>query len=177
MKRFLMLLASLAATSAGFGWDVGWDLTFDVSHSIDKVNVLPLALDDSFQFRKTMIQFNDPQLNKPSYDPMINFERGRINWGAISGYERRARYGHYYKFFWRSAHKTDLTVRFEYRQQNLGAFVQARETEYKGVKGSQMTEFDIIGDQYLEDGKVSGWRVLLIENGKIVALNQSFLWN
>src|ERR1700761_566974 len=99
MKRFFMLLASLAATSAGFGWDFGADLTHDLSHSIDKVNVLPLALDDSFQFRKTMIQFNDPQLNKPSYDPMINFERSRLNWGAINGYERRNRYGHYYKFF------------------------------------------------------------------------------
>jgi hypothetical protein len=40
-----------------------------------------------------------------------------------------------------------------------------------------MKEFDIIGDQNLEDGRVSGWRVLLIENGKIVGLNQSFLWN
>jgi hypothetical protein len=29
----------------------------------------------------------------------------------------------------------------------------------------------------LEDGKVTAWRAVLIENGKIVALNQSFLWN
>jgi hypothetical protein len=176
MKRILMLLASLAATTAGFAFDIR-DVTHDVSHSIDKVNVLPLSLDDAFQFRKTLIQINDPLVNKPSFDPMINFERARINLGAVNGFERRSRYGHYYKFFWRCSRRADVTVRFEYRQQNIGAFVQARETEYKGVKGSQLTEFDIIGDQYTQDGKISGWRVLLIENGKIVGLNQSFLWN
>src|SRR5580698_8126422 len=101
MKRFLMLLASLVSAAAAFGEG-------DVSHTIDKANVLPLALDDAFQFRKTMILFNDPQLNKPSFDPMINFERSRLNFGAIDGYERRARYGHYYKFYWRAARKADL---------------------------------------------------------------------
>jgi hypothetical protein len=34
-----------------------------------------------------------------------------------------------------------------------------------------------VGSDYFEDGRVSGWRVLLIENGKIVGLTQSFLWD
>jgi len=55
--------------------------------------------------------------------------------------------------------------------------VQAKEYVIKDAKGSYMSEFDVIGDQYTEDGKVCGWRVVLIENGKIVGLNQSFLWN
>ena len=177
MKRFFLLLASLAAATAGLGADARHTVGGDVSHSIDKANVLPLALDDAFQFRKQIIQLNDPQLNKPSADPMINFERSRINYGAVNGYERRARYGQYFKFLWRSTRKADLTVRFEYRQQNLGAYVQAKELTYKDAKGSFTSEFDVIGDQYHEDGKVCGWRVLLIENGKIVGLNQSFLWN
>jgi len=170
MKRFILLLAFLVSGAAAFGEG-------DVSHTIDKANVLPLALDDAFQFRKTMIQFNDPQLTKPSFDPMINFERSRLNFGAINTFERRLRYGSYFKFFWRASRPADLTVRFEYRQQNLGALVMAKETNYKAAKGSFRTEFDVIGDQYIEDGKVSGWRALLIENGVIVALNQSFLWN
>ena len=37
--------------------------------------------------------------------------------------------------------------------------------------------FFVIGDEYNENGKVNGWRVMLIENGKVVGLNQSFLWN
>jgi hypothetical protein len=178
MKRYLMLLASFAVVSAGLAKDWSLEITAaDKSHSLDKANVLPLALDDSFQFRKSIIEFNDPSLNKPTFDQIINNERARLNWGALNGYERRARYGHYYKFFWRTSRKADLTVRFEYRQQNLGAYVQAKELDYPGAKGSFKSEFDVIGDQYLESGKVNGWRVLLIENGKVVALNQSFLWN
>jgi hypothetical protein len=169
MKRLLLLLAPFAFAVAGF--------SADVPRTIDKANVFPLALNDAFQFRKTITFINDPELNKPSFDPMINFERQRINFGAINGYERRQRFGHYFKFFWKSKRPADLTLRFEYRQQNLGAYVQAKELFYKGAKGSYESAFDISGDDYNQDGKVSGWRAVLIENGKIVGLNQSFLWN
>jgi hypothetical protein len=178
MKRFLpLLLACLTATSGAFGANGRNIIGGDTSRALDKAEVLPLAIDDAFQFRKSIIQLNDPQLDKPAFDVMINFERQRLNYGALNSYERRARYGHYFKFFWRSSRKADLTVRFEFRQQNLGAFVQAKEYVIKDAKGSYMSEFDVIGDQYVEDGRVCGWRVLLIENGKVVGLNQSFLWN
>jgi hypothetical protein len=177
MKRFLLLLASLAAATASFGADGRTTIGGDVSHSIDKATVLPLALDDTIQFRKQIIELNDPRLFKPSFDQMINFERSRLSYGALNNYERYARYGHYFVFFWRANRKADLTLRFEYRQQELGAYVQAKELDYKGAKGSFRSEFDIIGARYNDDGKVTGWRALLIENGKIVALNQSFLWN
>ena len=104
-------------------------------------------------------------------------ERLAFLYGAINSYERKLRYGHYFQFFWRATRPTDLTVRFEYRQQNLGAFVQAKEFFYRAAKGSYKSEFQVIGDDYLDDGKVSGWRALLIENGRIVGLTQSFLWN
>jgi len=177
MKRFLLLLAFLAAATTGFGADGRNVPGGDVSHTIDKATVLPLALDDAFQFRKQIIELNDPRLYKPSFDPMINFERARVNYGAVNSYEREARYGQYFVFLWRSTRKADLTIRFEFRQQGLGAYVQAKELQYKGAKGSFRSEFDVIGNRYIEDGQVNGWRALLIENGKIVGLNQSFLWN
>ena len=68
-------------------------------------------------------------------------------------------------------------MRLEYRQENLGSFVQAREVSCKDAKGSMKSEFDIIGDDYIEDGRVTAWRALLIENGRIVGLTQSYLWN
>jgi hypothetical protein len=55
--------------------------------------------------------------------------------------------------------------------------VQARELSYPAAKGSFKSEFKVIGDDYNEDGRVTAWRAILIENGKIVGLNQSFLWN
>lgn len=168
MKCFVMPALVLALATAGLGKEP--------AALIDRANVLPLALDDAFEFRKTKIFLNDPELWKPTLDPMIAFERQRTNFGAVNQYDRTQRRGQYYSFFWRSKREANLTIRFEYRQEQLGAHVQAQERSYRGVKGSVKSEFRVIGDDYLEEGKVTAWRAVLIENGKIVALNQSFLW-
>lgn len=169
MKRTLLTLAALALAAAS--------PAAERPRLLDKANVLPLALDDSFQFRKTKTFLNDPRIAQPAYDPMINFERQRVNFGAVTQVDRRERYGEYLTFFWRTKRTADLTVRFEYRQQHLGSLVQAQEVRYPAAKGSLKTEFKVIGDDYEQDGKITAWRAVLIENGKIVALNQSFLWN
>ncbi len=169
MKRFLFTLALLASAAGS--------PAAERPQQLDKAKVLPLALDDAFQFRKTKTLLNDRQLEKPTLDPMIAFERQRLNFGAVSDYDREQRFGHYFTFFWRTKRPADVTIRLEYRQQNLGAYVQAKELFYKNVKGSVTTDFQVIGDDYKQEGKITGWRALLIENGKIVALNQSFLWN
>ena len=70
----------------------------------------------------------------------------------------------------------NVTVRLEYRQEKLRSFVQAREITYLNAKGNIKTAFTIIGDDYLQDGRVTAWRCLLIENGRIVAEDRSFLW-
>jgi hypothetical protein len=170
MKSLIFTLAALLSLAAA-------SPAADPPRLLDKAKVLPLALDDAFQFRKTKVFLNDPQYEKPTIDPMLAFERQRVNFGAVSSFDREQRQGHYFTFFWRSNRTADLTLRLEYRQQNLGAYVQAKELFYKDAKGSYKSEFDIIGDDYRQDGKVTGWRAVLIENGRIVGLNQSFLWN
>ena len=169
MKHFLLQMLALTVTVAGF--------CAEPVRLLEKANVLPLALDDDFEFRKQKLFFNDPRIEKPTTNQALAFERQRINFGAVTQVDRVQRYGHYFTFFWRSERKADLTVRLEYRQENLGALVQAREVDYPGAKGSFKTDFRVIGDDYTEDGKITAWRVVLIENGRIVALNQSFLWN
>ena len=105
------------------------------------------------------------------------FERRHLLYGAITGSDIRDRYGNYFTFFWRARRPANLTVRLEYRQQKLGSMVQAREVDYPDAKGSYITRFSVNGDDYLEQGRVSAWRVLLIENHQtIVALGQSYLW-
>ena len=169
MKRILLQVALLALAVTGF--------SAQPAQLLDKAKPLPLALDDAFEFRKTKIYLNDPKLHKPSTDLMINFERQRINFGAVNGYDRQERQGHYFTFFWRAKRPADVTVRLEYRQEQLGAYVQARELSYKGARGTIQSKFQVIGDDYLQEGKITAWRALLIENGRIVGLNQSFLWN
>lgn len=147
------------------------------AQQLEKAAVLPLALDDNFQFRKTELFLNDPKLFQPAVEEMINFERQRVNFKAVTAIDRRERYGHYFTFFWRADRQADLTVRLEYRQEKLGPYVQAQEVGYNNVKGSTKTKFTVIGDDYLEDGRVTAWRAVLIENGRIVGITQSYLWN
>lgn len=147
---------------------------------IGKAAVLPLTLSDNFEFRKVSLAFNDPRdpnTLRPTDAAMINFERQRLNFGAVSNYDRSERFGHYFYAWWRSKRPADITVRLEYRQENLGSYVQAKEYHYPAAQGTTETKFTVIGDEYAEDGKITAWRLLLIENGKIVGLKQSFLWN
>jgi hypothetical protein len=165
---------------------------------LPKVTSLPVALDRDFAFRKTKLYFlNDkPEAQKglrtdkrgrptstvPAkksatlQDASINFERQYRLFGAVTGLDQHQRFGDYFDFFWHAKRRADLTVRLEYRQEKLHSFVQAREVSYPGARGTHKTEFKVVGDDYFDDGRVTAWRCLLIENGRIVAENRSYLW-
>ena len=172
----------LAAVSAGNA------LAADAPKLLSKVNPLPLALSDDFQFRKTklfLLSETPPKKRKSILssaqssgiaEASINFERTYRMYGAITAADQRQRFGNYFAFFWRAKRSANVTVRLEYRQDKLRSFVQAREMTYTNAKGNHKTEFAVIGDDYLNDGRVISWRCLLIENGRIVAENRSYLW-
>ncbi len=150
---------------------------------LTKANALPLSIDPAVQFRKTKTYFlESPQVTGikaggTNEEQSLVFERRRLLYGAITGSDTRDRYGDYYVFFWRALRQANLTLRLEYRQQKAGGFIQAREVDYPDAKGSHVTRINITGDDYREQGRVSAWRVLLIENHRTVAaLGQSYLW-
>jgi hypothetical protein len=141
-----------------------------------EARVLPLALDQDFEFRKVKRFINQPETFTETPNEVILFERRQINYGALSAEERKQREGTYFDIWWRARREADLTVRLEYRQARLGNDVRAQEISYTGAKGTVKTSFAVIGDSYHWDGPVTAWRCLLIENGRIVAVTQSFLW-
>jgi hypothetical protein len=167
---------------------------------VEKVTRLPVALNSDFEFRKTKLLFlsdKPPKAgerarqttstlggksNSPSQktatlqDAPITFERQYRLFGAVTQLDQRQRFGNYFDFFWRAKRLSDVTVRLEYRQEKLHEHVQAQEISYRNVRGTHRTEFKIIGDDYFDDGRVIAWRCLLIENGRIVAENRSFMW-
>ncbi len=162
---------------------------------LTKVSPLPVALNDDFQFRKTKLfeltvaapkikkSFSQSMARDPNNNPTngiavapLSFERTYRLHGAITEADRNQRYGNYFDFFWRLKRPANVIIRLEYRQEKLRAFVQAREISYENAKGNMKTEFTVIGDDYLQDGRVTAWRCLLIENGKIVAETRSYLW-
>src|SRR5713101_711628 len=167
---------------------------------LEKVTSLPVALSKDFEFRKTKLFFlgeraptqsqssrqTTSTLNAKStastqktatlQDAPITFERQYRLFGAVTGVDQRQRFGDYFDFFWRVKRPADVSVRLEYRQEKLHEHVQAQEISYRNVRGTRKTEFKVIGDDYLDDGRVIAWRCLLIENGRVVAENHSYLW-
>jgi hypothetical protein len=170
---------------------------------VEKVSPLPVVLSDDFEFRKTKLFYLSDKPPKkgegtrttssatslgggksgsPSQkvqtlqDAPITFERQYRLFGAVTALDQRQRFGNYFDFFWRAKRSSDVTVRLEYRQEKLHEHVQAQEISYRNVRGTHRTEFKVIGDDYFDDGRVIAWRCLLIENGRIVAENRSFMW-
>ena len=148
------------------------------AYQIQNPGSFPIALDKDFEFRKTKEYFLDPVTPKydSKNDPSVAFERYYRTYGAITALDARDLFGTYFDFFWRGRRDADVKVRLEYRQEKLHAFVQAREVHYPKAKGHNRTEFAIIGDEFAAAGRVIAWRVLLIEDGRVVALTRSYLW-
>jgi len=167
---------------------------------VEKITQLPVALSTDFEFRKTKLFFlsekgprpgegarqetsslksksNSPsQKTATMQDAPITFERQYRMFGAVTALDQRQRFGNYFDFFWRAKRPSDVTVRLEYRQEKLHEHLQAQEISYRNVRGTHKTEFKVIGDDYFDDGRVIAWRCLLVENGRIVAENRSFMW-
>ena len=189
---FSLILLGLGASSEG--------ARREEPRIVEKVTPLPVALDKDFEFRKTklfLISVNPSTAGQRSQkttstlggkstspnqktatlqDVPITFERQYRMFGAVTGLDQRQRFGNYFDFFWRAKRPSDVTVRLEYRQENLHEHVQAQEITYRNVRGTHKTEFKVIGDDYFDDGRVIAWRCLLIANGQIVAENRSFMW-
>ena len=154
-------------------------------HLLTRADALPLGIDPAIQIRKVKSYFlESPLLTGDravvgNEEQSIAYERSYLIYGAVTGSDIRSRYGNYYVFSWRNTHlePRNLTVRLEYRQQKTGGFIQAREVDYPAAQGSYVTRFAVNGDDYLQEGRVSAWRILLIENHQtIVAFRQSSLW-
>jgi hypothetical protein len=148
---------------------------------LDKANILPLELDDAYQFRKILTSVFDPNLDEQRVSGaktggVIDFERARRTWGAVDSLEISKRHGSYFTFFWRTSRDSDVTLRLEYRQAGLGNFVMAQERYFPAARGSHRSTFQVTGDEFLENGLVSAWRALLIVDGRVVALRQSSMW-
>jgi len=198
MKLGVVLLTLLPLASA-------LGRTQEQPRLLDRVVPLPMALNEDFRFRKTKLYLlteNAPGQEKSSgtestqgktkggklsstapssksttvQDASIRFERQYRLFGAVTKLDQRERIGNYFDFFWHARRAADLTVRLEYRQEKLHAHVQAQEISYSNVRGSHKTEFKVVGDDYFDDGRVTAWRCLLIENGAIVAETHSYMW-
>jgi outer membrane biogenesis lipoprotein LolB len=109
-------------------------------------------------------------------DEMISFEHRRLLRGAVEATEQRDRFGNYFTIFWKTNRREPVTVRLEYRQGRTGLQVHVQETLVEKPKRANTTKFQVTGEDYHTNGKVSQWRASIVENGEVVAEYKSYLW-
>lgn len=107
---------------------------------------------------------------------MLEFEPRRLLHGAVTVEDHEDRYGYYFTIFWTSETRSPATVRLEYRQGATGSQILRKEVEVSAPRKKNTTEVQIIGDEYAEGGKVTQWKVTILEAGTKVAEYKSFLW-
>lgn len=109
-------------------------------------------------------------------DAMIEFEQRRHLHGAVEATEQRDRFGNYFTIFWTSKERRPVTVRLEYRQGSTGLATKVQEEHVPAPKRSNITKFQVTGDDYQRNGKVTQWKASIVDNDTVVAEYKSYLW-
>ena len=114
---------------------------------------------------------------KNSADPAITFERKYYLYGAVSTEEIAARQGVYYRVHWSVKDKTTpVKLVLQYRQSLTAAVVHTKEITPDRIRGSNMTEMSVIGDEFKTNGHVTAWKISLMRGKEEIASHRSYLW-
>lgn len=128
-------------------------------------------------FTKVKIFRLNPDRPINAVDPSIRFEQQHHLFGAVSHDEREARRGTYFTFFWRTRDiSKPVKVRLDYLQAATGFEVKSKEVEVTDVKRSNITKFEVTGEEYRVAGPVLAWRAVLTQDGKELAEKRSAMW-
>lgn len=110
---------------------------------------------------------------------MMRMEKLRRLHGAVSAAERRERLGQYYTLTWnhpKGTGKGEVEIRFDYQQGASASLVKQMHKDFPSSAGSGSVEFAVLGDDYFTRGKVLAWKATLLRDNKVLATQQSYLW-
>ena len=123
-------------------------------------------------------QLKNKEVPIPGADPSVNFEHIYHLYGAVSNKDRLERDGHYYAVMWKVTDASQpVKVRLEYRQQKTGTAVKTQEQEVTKIGRHNDTHFEVIGEEFVTGGPVTGWRVTLVRGKQVLAEAKSYLWD
>jgi len=110
-------------------------------------------------------------------DLMARGEVQRLLHGAVTVEERSQKVGQYYHIIWNQPgySSASMEVVFEYLQAGSGSKVQTL-MQKAPVKDRLDARFSIVGNDYLRNGRVLAWRVMVKDGEKVLASKQSYMW-
>ncbi len=109
-------------------------------------------------------------------DPMVQNEKLRRLYGAVSIEERKQRLGQYYTVLWNADAGAEKEIVFRYQQGGSGSRIKEMRRTLPAGQAQGKEEFTVIGDNYFENGRVLAWKIDLTANGETIASKQSYLW-
>lgn len=107
-------------------------------------------------------------------EPLIRHEKLRRLYGSVSMEERVSKLGQYYEVIWNSKATGAKEIVFSY-QQGGSKVKQIRRPLGSATKGKE--SFKNIGDNYSNKGRILAWKIDFIADGKVIASEQSYLWD
>lgn len=116
---------------------------------------------------------------------MVRGEQRRRLYGAVTKEEQEARLGEYFTVRWNlkgaaSGGETsgpgETVVVLKYQQAKTASKILKMSQTYKDGQLKGVCEFHVKGDNYHQNGRVLAWRVELLRAGKVVASQQSYMW-
>jgi len=110
-------------------------------------------------------------------DAMVAKEKEYYSRGAVTQAQLREREGNYYNVFWRTDNGGQpAVVRFEFLQEADQGTVKRKEISVGNPGWRNNTEFQIVGPEYAKGGDVRAWKATVLQGGRPIATQQSFLW-
>jgi hypothetical protein len=111
-------------------------------------------------------------------DPWARMEKESRLRGAISMEERKQRLGQYYTVLWRDADAKggQVTVTFEYQQGKTASRIKSQTQTFPAYVSEGRASFAVIGDDYIQNGRVLAWQITLRRGDREIASRRSYLW-
>lgn len=138
------------------------------------------ASDEVLQVRQFHLRDTEVERDYNDRTNENQFIRGEINkrvHGAVTQEERDKRKGDYYTVSWKGlSGASPVQVTFEYRQATSGSRVKKIDQKLPAAVSGK-TEFQIIGDDFLNKGRVTAWRMSLYDGSEKLATKTSYLWD
>lgn len=109
-------------------------------------------------------------------DPMVQNEKSRRLYGAVTVEERAQRLGQYYTVLWNADAGLDKEIIFQYQQGKSGSRIKRMTRTIPAGTSDGSLEFTVIGDDYFDNGRVLAWKMTLKAGGEVISTKQSYLW-
>lgn len=110
-------------------------------------------------------------------DAMVDAEKSRYLYGALTLAEQKARLGQYYTVLWSSPEVGDAReMVFLYQQGATGAKVLEKRQKLGAGERRGRVEFSMIGAEYVKKGRILAWKCEMRKGGRVLMSRQSYLW-